>query len=205
MYASNDWAHDVVTTLNQRQWRWFNVVTTSLSFEARFRCLPETSQSRHSTAQKVVYGYTGSRWTRIPCTKNDMEVNAWRRKHTRRKWNERNGDLGHFCAHVGWAGPGKPHEDGEMNKMTLSSRHRIWNWSSGCLRLTTLLFGHIIESLRESGEETFCFFEAWMQERGSSPRSPISKQATSTCLTTAAGLPPHTGCRTELREHVMRL
>ena len=26
---SSHWAHDVVATLNQRRWRWFNVVTTS--------------------------------------------------------------------------------------------------------------------------------------------------------------------------------
>ena len=31
---------------------------------------------------------------------------------------------------------------------------------------------HSIESLRVSGEETFCFFETWRPERGSNPRSP---------------------------------
>ena len=31
---------------------------------------------------------------------------------------------------------------------------------------------HNIESLRVSGEETFCFFETWRSEWGSSPRSP---------------------------------
>ena len=38
------WGHDVVATLNQRQWRWFNVATTScpqwvsLAFGQRFTC-----------------------------------------------------------------------------------------------------------------------------------------------------------------------
>ena len=32
-----------------------------------------------------------------------------------------------------------------------------------------------IESLRMSREETFCFFETWMPERGSNPRSPTSQ------------------------------
>ena len=41
--------------------------------------------------------------------------------------NEMNGVLGHHCAHTDQTGPGKPPGDGEMNEMTLSSRHRIRN------------------------------------------------------------------------------
>ena len=37
--------------------------------------------------------------------------------------------LGHLCAHIGLTGPGEPPEDGEMIKMTLSSKHRIRNSS----------------------------------------------------------------------------
>ena len=36
----------------------------------------------------------------------------------------------------------EPHEDGEMNEMTLPSRHRIRNSSPGCLRPSTLPLGH---------------------------------------------------------------
>ena len=46
---------------------------------------------------------------------------------------------------------------------------------------------HNLESLRVSGEETFCFFETWRPDWGSSPRSPTSKQA---ALPTAPG-PSH--------------
>ena len=41
--------------------------------------------------------------------------------------NEMNGVLGYLCAHIGQTGPGEPPEDGEMNEMTLPSRHRIRN------------------------------------------------------------------------------
>ena len=40
-----------------------------------------------------------------------------------------NGVLGHLCAHIGLTGPGEPPEDGEINEMTLPSRHRIRNSS----------------------------------------------------------------------------
>ena len=50
--------------------------------------------------------------------------------------------LGHLCAHRGLTGPGEPPEDGEMNEMTLSSRHRIRNSSPGGLRPSTLPLGH---------------------------------------------------------------
>ena len=41
--------------------------------------------------------------------------------------------LGHLCAHIG-----EPPQNGEMNEMTLSFRHRIRNSSSGGLRPSTL-------------------------------------------------------------------
>ena len=56
------------------------------------------------------------------------------------KCNE--GGLGHICAHIGLAGPREPPEDGEMNVMTLPSRHRIRNSSPGGLRPSTLPLGH---------------------------------------------------------------
>ena len=43
--------------------------------------------------------------------------------------NEMNRALDHLCAHIGYTGPGEPPEDGEMNEMTLSCRHRIQNSS----------------------------------------------------------------------------
>ena len=39
-------------------------------------------------------------------------------------------------------GPGEYPEDGEMNEMTLSSRHRIRNSGPGGLRPSTLPLGH---------------------------------------------------------------
>ena len=73
-----------------------------------------------------------------------------------------------------------------MNEMTLPSRHRIraeavWG-RARCLSVTEAPLN--IESLRVSGEVKFCFFQTWMPERGTNPRSPISKQA---ALTTAPG------------------
>ena len=50
--------------------------------------------------------------------------------------------LVHLCAHIGYTGTGEPPEDGEMNEMTLSSRHRIRNSSPGGLRSSTLPLGH---------------------------------------------------------------
>ena len=41
--------------------------------------------------------------------------------------NEMNGVLGHLCAHIGYTGPGEPPEDGEMNEITLPSRHGMRN------------------------------------------------------------------------------
>ena len=51
--------------------------------------------------------------------------------------------LGHICAHIGLTGPGEPPEDdGEMNEMTLSSRHRMQNLIPGGLSPSTLPLGH---------------------------------------------------------------
>ena len=75
--------------------------------------------------------------------------------------NEMNGVSGHPCAHIGWTGPGETPGDGEINEITLPSRHRIQNSSPGSMRpsMLPLCLSHNIESLRMSGEETFCFFE----------------------------------------------
>ena len=76
-------------------------------------------------------------------------------------WNEMNQALGHLCAHRGYTGPGEPLEDGEMNEMTLSSRHRIWNSSHVGLRPSTLPLGHRGSPqywvLHVDWEETFLF------------------------------------------------
>ena len=69
--------------------------------------------------------------------------------------NEINRALGHLCAHIGYTGPEEPPEDGEMIEMTLSSRHRIRNSSSGGLRPSTLPLGHGLSHV--DGEATFLF------------------------------------------------
>ena len=48
------------------------------------------------------------------------------------------GILGSPCVYIGETGPGKPPEDGEINEMTLPSRHRICNSGPGGLRPSTL-------------------------------------------------------------------
>ena len=95
------------------------------------------------------------------------------------KVNEMNAVLGHLCAHIGQTGQGESPEDGEMNEMALPSRHKIqipvlavWGRTR---YLSVTEVPHNIESLRESGEETFCLFEIWMPERGSNPRFPTSQ------------------------------
>ena len=65
--------------------------------------------------------------------------------------------LGHLCAHIGLTGPGEPPEEGEMNEMTLSSRHRIRNSRPGGLRPSTLPFGHRGSPQHVDGEETILF------------------------------------------------
>ena len=73
-----------------------------------------------------------------------------------------NGVLGHICAHLDQTRPGKHPEDGEMNEVTLSSRHRIRNSSPGGLRPSTLSLmeaPYNIQYVRLSREETFFFFE----------------------------------------------
>ena len=74
--------------------------------------------------------------------------------------------LGHLCAHIGWTGPGGTPEDGEMIEMTLSSRHRIRNSSSGGLRPLSLGHGGsppppptILTFTHGWGRNIFCFFQ----------------------------------------------
>ena len=51
------------------------------------------------------------------------------------------GVLGHLCAHIkGYAGPGEPPEDTEINEMTLPSRYIIIHLSG--LRMSTLPVGY---------------------------------------------------------------
>ena len=80
-----------------------------------------------------------------------------------------NGVLGYICAHIGYTGPGEPPKNGEVNEMTLPSRHMIQNSSPVGLSPSTLPLGHggphYIESLRVSGEETFYFFETRRPEQ----------------------------------------
>ena len=87
-----------------------------------------------------------------------------------------NGVLGQLCAHIGWTGPWEPPEDGEMNEMTLPSKHMIVNSSSGGLRRCTLPLGHrgfpqycMVASDRG---KSILFLEIWRPEWGSNPRSP---------------------------------
>ena len=53
---------------------------------------------------------------------------------------------------IGLTGPGEPPEDGEMNEMTLPSRHRIRNASPGGLRPSRLHLRTIVisEQLRST-------------------------------------------------------
>ena len=67
-----------------------------------------------------------------PMIPNDILIQAdaaegvWLDKvYVCKKKNEMNRALGHLCAHIGLTGPGEPPENGEMNEMALSSRHRI--------------------------------------------------------------------------------
>ena len=41
------------------------------------------------------------------------------------KTNEMNGFLGQCYAYIGSTGPGEPPEDGEINVITMPSRHKI--------------------------------------------------------------------------------
>ena len=53
-----------------------------------------------------------------------------------------NGVLGHICAHIGETGPGPRPDDGEMNEITMPSRHSIQNSYPGGMRSSTLPIGH---------------------------------------------------------------
>ena len=82
-----------------------------------------------------------------------------------------------LCVHVGYTGPGEPPEDGEMNEMTLSSRHRIRNSSPGGLRPSTLPLGHGGSPqyllLHVDGEETFLFLSKRRDRKPNNyPRAP---------------------------------
>ena len=70
-------------------------------------------------------------------------------------------------AHPGLTGPEEPPEYGEINEMTLSSRHKMQNSRNGgrALYLSITKASYNIESLRVSGEETRCFFETRRQTR----------------------------------------
>ena len=90
--------------------------------------------------------------------------------------NEMNGVLGHLCAYTGYIEAGEPPEDGEMNAMTLSSRHRIRNSSPDGLRQSTLPLSYelatILNLLRVGEEETFVSLKLHgRSEWGSNPRS----------------------------------
>ena len=83
-----------------------------------------------------------------------------------------------------------------MNEMTLPSRHRIralavW----GRARYFSVTEAPTnIEYLRVSGEETFCFFENWMPERGSKPRSPTFQAGSFNHCTSPHPLPRPAVC-----------
>ena len=80
--------------------------------------------------------------------------------------------LGHLCPHIGKTGPGEPPEAGEMNEMTLSSRHRIRNSSPGGLRPSTLPLGHVGSILSFTGGWGRNIFVSFKPPRpGTEPRT----------------------------------
>ena len=87
--------------------------------------------------------------------------------------------------------PGKPPEGGEMNEMTLPSRHRNRNSNSGGLRLSSLTpitdALHDNKSLRVSREKTSCSLKLERQRVFRTRDLRLSMQA---ALTTAHGPPP---------------
>ena len=103
-----------------------------------------------------------------------------------KKWNEW-GFMPILCTYrLNWAR--RTPADGEMNEMTLPSRHRIRNSS-------TLLLGHessprywIITS--ERGRNLLLLW-TWSPKWGSNPRSPTFRLSKQAALTTAPGLPPY--------------
>ena len=56
------------------------------------------------------------------------------------KCNEMNGVLRHICAHIGQTGIEEPPEDGDMNEVTLPSKHMIRNLA--LLVCSTLTLAH---------------------------------------------------------------
>ena len=85
-----------------------------------------------------------------------MTLNIWLK-------NEMNRALDNLCAHIGWTGPGEPPEDGEINEMTLSTRHRVRISSTGSPRSSTPPLGHEAPHNTEfytwMGKKHFCFFQ----------------------------------------------
>ena len=79
------------------------------------------------------------------------------------EWNE----WGNLCVHIG--------KENLLRMVRWMRWHRIRNSSPSGLMPSMLplvtVAPHNIESLRVSGEETFCFFETWRPEWGSNPRS----------------------------------
>ena len=90
-----------------------------------------------------------------------------------------NSDLGHLCAHIGMMWD----EWDDTVLQTQDSKFRP-------LRSSTLpsvtVDSHNTDSVLLSGEETFCFFQTWMPERETNPRSPTF-QIKQVALTTAPG------------------
>ena len=69
-YQRDDVSHrarDVVATLNQRQWRWFNVVTTSCALAVGSRFQPVAFPPRIAIILSAVYQsiFTGTLWRKI--------------------------------------------------------------------------------------------------------------------------------------------
>ena len=66
--------------------------------------------------------------------------------------------LGHLCAHIGYTGPGKPLEDGEMIE-TQDSKFELW-WSEA-EHATSRSRGlpTILTFTRGWGKNIFCFFQ----------------------------------------------
>ena len=100
--------------------------------------------TKHFVSLKVG-GQSGARTRNLRLSKQAALTTAARNNFKAAPWNDKmkiNRALGHLCAHIGQTGLGEPSEDGEMNEMTLSSRHRIRNSSPVGLRPSTEPLGH---------------------------------------------------------------
>ena len=95
---------------------------------------------------------------------------------------------------IGQIGPGKPPEDGEMNKMTLPSRHRIRNsvWGRAGY-LSVIEAPHKTESLQVSG---YMFLWNLNTRAGTNPRSPTFQTGSFThCTRAPIPITPITGIK----------